>query len=60
MQSFQQNNVAFHSLPSNSCQSLGTEVFLSVQLYKNPGYTLAACTESEVHGTATFVKHHAK
>ena len=27
---------------------------------KIPGYTLATCTESEVHGTATFVKHHAK
>jgi len=27
---------------------------------KIPGYTLAACTESEVYGTATFVKHHAK
>ena len=26
---------------------------------KIPGYTLAACTESEVYGTATFVKHHA-
>jgi len=27
---------------------------------KIPGHTLAACTESEVYGTATFVKHHAK
>jgi len=27
---------------------------------KIPGYTLAACTESEVYNTATFVKHHAK
>jgi len=27
---------------------------------KIPGYTRAACTESEVHGTATFVKHHAR
>ena len=26
---------------------------------KIPGNTLAACTESEVYGTATFVKHHA-
>ena len=26
---------------------------------KISGYTLAACTESEVYGTATFVKHHA-
>jgi len=24
------------------------------------GYTVAACTKSEVYGTATFVKHHAK
>jgi len=27
--------------------------------HKMPGYTLAAYTKSEVHGTATFVKHHA-
>ena len=26
---------------------------------KIPGHTLAACTESELYGTATFVKHHA-
>jgi len=26
---------------------------------KIPGHTLATCTESELYGTATFVKHHA-